>query len=245
VANSIDLTGYVTFSSLSTPGQTTIDGGNIKANTITADSIKAGGTITGNKFTNGNVTIDESNITISGSSGYLKGKVGSTTNNLIGFSGWNNITIGNSSYGNAATINVWGKTINFGYSSTSGATRMYVNGDEVLTTHNIPSLGYITRLRDGRSTSFPYIELYDHYAEPTGVIHIGSAWSRFASMYTGVLDANGNVKLGAGPNNTLGFFGSSGAKKTHVAKTSSSATLSTLTAKVNDLIGALNSYGLV
>lgn len=39
VADTIDLSGYVTFANLSTSGQTTIDGGNIKTNTITATQL--------------------------------------------------------------------------------------------------------------------------------------------------------------------------------------------------------------
>lgn len=50
VAGKIDLTGFVTFSNLSTAGKTTIDGGNIKANsTITAPIIN-GGEIRGAEF---------------------------------------------------------------------------------------------------------------------------------------------------------------------------------------------------
>lgn len=41
VADNIDLTGYVTFSALSTTGQTTINGSNITTGTITADRIGA------------------------------------------------------------------------------------------------------------------------------------------------------------------------------------------------------------
>ena len=40
-ADKIDLQGYVTFTNLSTPGQTTIDGGNIVTNTITATQISS------------------------------------------------------------------------------------------------------------------------------------------------------------------------------------------------------------
>lgn len=39
VSDTIDLTGFVTFNSLATPGQTVIDGGNIKTNSISADKI--------------------------------------------------------------------------------------------------------------------------------------------------------------------------------------------------------------
>ncbi|MGG3895059.1 hypothetical protein ABEU84_00005, partial [Aeribacillus composti] len=38
-ASKVDLTGYVTFTNLSTPGQTTIDGGNLKTGSITADKL--------------------------------------------------------------------------------------------------------------------------------------------------------------------------------------------------------------
>ena len=40
-AVNINLDGYVTFNSLQTPGATTIDGGNIKTGTITADRISS------------------------------------------------------------------------------------------------------------------------------------------------------------------------------------------------------------
>lgn len=41
-ASKVNLTGYVTFTNLSTPGQTTIDGGNLTTGTISADRIAAG-----------------------------------------------------------------------------------------------------------------------------------------------------------------------------------------------------------
>ncbi len=40
-ANKVNLTGYVTFTNLSTPGQTTIDGGNIVTETVTANKLDA------------------------------------------------------------------------------------------------------------------------------------------------------------------------------------------------------------
>lgn len=45
-AKQIDLTGYVTFSSLSTPGQTIIDGANISTGTISAERLNLTGAIT-------------------------------------------------------------------------------------------------------------------------------------------------------------------------------------------------------
>lgn len=40
-ANKVDLSGYVTFTNLSTPGQTTIDGGNLVTGTVTANKLDA------------------------------------------------------------------------------------------------------------------------------------------------------------------------------------------------------------
>lgn len=64
-ASKLELTGYVTMTNLSTSGQTTIDGGNIKTGTITAAKIAsgtitatqiAGSTITGAKIAAGTIT---------------------------------------------------------------------------------------------------------------------------------------------------------------------------------------------
>lgn len=71
VAGAIDLTGYVTFNSLSTPGSTTIDGGNITTGTIDASSVTitnlsassiTTGTMSAARISGG--TIDATNVTI-------------------------------------------------------------------------------------------------------------------------------------------------------------------------------------
>ncbi|UYL94199.1 tail fiber protein [Geobacillus phage vB_GthS_PT9.1] len=68
-ASKVDLSGYVTFTNLSTPGQTTIDGGNIKANSVTANKLNVSslsaisanlGTVTAGTITG--VTINGSTI---------------------------------------------------------------------------------------------------------------------------------------------------------------------------------------
>ena len=56
-SGTIDLTGAVTFSDLSTSGKTSINGGNIITNSITADQI-ASGTITADKISSGTITAD-------------------------------------------------------------------------------------------------------------------------------------------------------------------------------------------
>ena len=57
-SGTIDLTGAVTFSDLSTSGKTSINGGNIITNSITADKI-ASGTITADKIASGTITADK------------------------------------------------------------------------------------------------------------------------------------------------------------------------------------------
>lgn len=52
-ADKVDLQGYVTFTNLSTPGQTTIDGGNIITNTLSVANIKCQGTALNVKDLNG------------------------------------------------------------------------------------------------------------------------------------------------------------------------------------------------
>ena len=57
-SGTIDLTGAVTFSDLSTSGKTSINGGNIITNSITADQI-ASGTITADKIASETITADK------------------------------------------------------------------------------------------------------------------------------------------------------------------------------------------
>ncbi|WP_374717121.1 phage tail spike protein [Geobacillus thermodenitrificans] len=68
-ASKVDLAGYVTFTNLSTPGQTTIDGGNLKTNSVTANKLNVSslsaisanlGTVTAGTITG--VTINGSTI---------------------------------------------------------------------------------------------------------------------------------------------------------------------------------------
>lgn len=59
-ALNIDLSGYVTFTNLSTAGQTTINGGNITTGTLTADNIGAG-TLSSNVIYSGSISADQIN----------------------------------------------------------------------------------------------------------------------------------------------------------------------------------------
>lgn len=83
-ANKINLQGYVTITSLTTPGAVEIDGGNLKAGTVIADEVRAdwvyagainasqikAGTISGNRISGG--TISGVTIVSSGTNGYLE-----------------------------------------------------------------------------------------------------------------------------------------------------------------------------
>jgi len=116
-ASKLNLFGYATFASLETPGTVEIDGGNLKANSIVAESIKAGGTITGAKFTNGAVTIDDSDITITAISGKIYGKTGTITREIIGFTG-NQIFIGEENYAASSYLYMKQQYINIGYTGS-------------------------------------------------------------------------------------------------------------------------------
>ena len=248
VASRIDLSGLVTFSNLATAGQTIIDGGNIKANTISANDIKAGGTITGNKFTNGNVTIDNSDITIDGRSGFLKGKYGSSTYNLIGFdSRADRMVIGNSSNYSTSTITLLGRNIDFGR-TTSGAgyTTVRINGLIVATRADVNRL---SSLQDGY-ISGRYVELYSGAFRPSSSstnspVSLGNSSYRFSNLYSRGIDVAGNVKLGSSTSQTLAFFGGNGARKTSVETVSTQGTLTQVRDRLNSLILALRSYNIV
>lgn len=107
-ANKIDITGLVTVSSLSTPGSVVIDAGNLKAT----------GTISGLKFTNGAVTIDDSNIIVKATDGYLKAQYGSTTFPIIGFDGVNSIYVGSRTYYENSYLYMRQKYVTIGYSGS-------------------------------------------------------------------------------------------------------------------------------
>ena len=107
-ASKLELTGYVTMTNLSTSGQTSIDGGNIKTRTITAAKIASGtitatqiaaNTITGAKIASKTITADKISVT---SLSVLTANLGTvtagslTSNTTISVS--TNLTVGNNIY---------------------------------------------------------------------------------------------------------------------------------------------------
>jgi hypothetical protein len=134
-ASKIDLEGMVTVIDLKTAGQTVINGANITTGIIKSKNYAANsrgmqidldnGTIDskgfkvlsdGNAtFSNGAVAIDDSNIIIQSSDGYLKAKSGSRTFNLIGFTS-SAIYIGSRSYdASTSYLYMMQRYINIGY----------------------------------------------------------------------------------------------------------------------------------
>lgn len=87
-ASKINLTGYVTMTNLSTLGQTSIDGGNIKTNTIVADKIAIG------DFNN--YVVLEPNATFTGTSGTTEGY---EICSIKGSEKYNNANLSNKLYG--------------------------------------------------------------------------------------------------------------------------------------------------
>ena len=87
-ASKINLTGYVTVTSLSTPGATIIDGGNLKANSILAEKIAIG------DFTN--YVVIPTNSTFTGTSGSTEGY---EVCSIKGSEKYNHANISNKLYG--------------------------------------------------------------------------------------------------------------------------------------------------
>lgn len=149
-ASRINLSGYVTVSSLSTAGSTTINGSNITTGTINADRI-SGGTISGNNvnitnlsansITGGTLSANRiSGGTISASSVRLKnvtlgtgssqiGSFTANTNNLKSATSYGNIGIGLNLYGNMPAFYV--ETANGDYWAVVNYNGGYTNGSWV------------------------------------------------------------------------------------------------------------------
>lgn len=73
---------------------------------------------------------------------------------------------------------------------------------------------------------------------------ISTTTDRIVADSNGV-NLTGNIKMGTNNSSRLGFFGSTGETRKTVNKLSSTANLSTVVSKVNDLLTALRDYGLI
>ncbi|MCR0294056.1 tail fiber domain-containing protein [[Clostridium] innocuum] len=141
-ASKLELTGYVTMTNLSTSGQTSIDGGNIKTRTITAAKIASGtitatqiaaNTITGAKIASKTITADKISVT---SLSALTANLGTvtagslTSNTTISVS--TNLTVGNNIY-----LNQNVNTTKYIYFNSSNYIRnLYTNSYNYITVNS-------------------------------------------------------------------------------------------------------------
>ena len=157
-ASKLELTGYVTMTNLSTSGQTTIDGGNIKTGTITAAKIASGtitatqiaaNTITGAKIASKTITADKISVT---SLSALTANLGTvtagslTSNTTISVS--TNLTVGNNIY-----LNQNVNTTKYIYFNSSNYIRnLYTNSYNYITVNS----NYRCALMSGSTSVYAY-----------------------------------------------------------------------------------------
>ena len=157
-ASKLELTGYVTMTNLSTSGQTTIDGGNIKTRTITAAKIASGtitatqiaaNTITGAKIASKTITADKISVT---SLSVLTANLGTvtagslTSNTTISVS--TNLTVGNNIY-----LNQNVNTTKYIYFNSSNYIRnLYTNSYNYITVNS----NYRCALMSGSTSVYAY-----------------------------------------------------------------------------------------
>lgn len=152
-ALNIDLSGYVTFNSLSTPGQTIIDGANLKTGTVVADTVRSSwvytGSISADQITAGTISGDRiSGGTIIGANFVSYFTYGGNTASLImnvNNIGWKDIgtfpTILSPTYAQIPTlycqnIEVTGASRISVNSSIDCSSTLTVNNYDVLTTNS-------------------------------------------------------------------------------------------------------------
>lgn len=157
-ASKLELTGYVTMTNLSTSGQTSIDGGNIKTRTITAAKIASGtitatqiaaNTITGAKIASKTITADKISVT---SLSVLTANLGTvtagslTSNTTISVS--TNLTVGNNIY-----LNQNVNTTKYIYFNSSNYIRnLYTNSYNYITVNS----NYRCALMSGSTSVYAY-----------------------------------------------------------------------------------------
>lgn len=176
-ASKLELTGYVTMTNLSTSGQTSIDGGNIKTRTITAAKIASGtitatqiaaNTITGAKIASETITADKISVT---SLSALTANLGTvtagslTSNTTISVS--TNLTVGNNIY-----LNQNVNTTKYIYFNSSNYIRnLYTNSYNYITVNS----NYRCALMSGSTSVYAYGD--------TGEAGISAAASIIFSSY--------------------------------------------------------------
>ena len=196
-ASKLELTGYVTMTNLSTSGQTTIDGGNIKTGTITAAKIAsgsitatqiAGSTITAAKIASGTITATQiAANTITGA------KIASKTITADKIS----VTSLSALTANLGTVTAGSLTSN---TTISVSTNLTV-GNNIYLNQNVNTTKYIyfnssNYIRNLYTNSYNYITLNSNYR--CALVSGSTSVYAFGNTGEAGISANGNVVLQGG-----------------------------------------------
>ena len=226
-SGSITFTGFVTFSSLSTAGQTTINGSNITTGTINADLISTG-TMSADRIKGGTLELGERSghnlgkATIHNNWGY---DTTIDSNGLKVSSVWGGVTINNS----GIIIGNSNSGVELTYSGYSGYAKFGSTSDRTeIDNGKISCKRLLVNGSDATSIKSSY-----------GITLEGSS--------SGNIVLKDYVKIGDSSNSRIGFYGTSPTSCKTVRKLSStsSTSLSDVISKVNDLLDALDDYGLI
>ena len=211
VASTINLTGFVTFTNLSAAGQTAINGGNITAGTINADTVDILN-LKVNNIRYGTYPV----ITCSGAYSTPKIDFGESSGSYPM---------------RANTMNLFASTVNIGDPNTTNYSyRTTINGGsihiECAQSQGSVTLGYNTQYRGGNWVSFDtYYNAF--FPERHNAIDLGLSGSYWRDIYL-----SGYLYLGIA-SSRIGFFGRT--PRTRLARpTGGAATVSTVIADLVD-----------
>ncbi len=259
VADSIDLDGFVTFTNLSTVGQTTINGGNITAGTISADRIDVANLKVQKLYTSTNQVAITS--------------VGTTTLHIGGDGSWNYSTVnlyagttlmlGNySASAYRVTFSFTSKTITFGDANwdlgsslyplhTSYFNQLYANKVGAFSATDFVDEAYITEMRFGGTSLYHIVadarQLYPNSTSASYPFYLGTSTYPWHYAYIG----SNTVMIGTTASSKLGFFGTAPIAKQTLSLSSNNMGYTSVTASnylyaLNNIIGILkNKYGLI
>ena len=179
--DSINLTGFVTFSSLSAPGATTINGGNITTGTINAAQV----TIT--NLNADNITAGWININRLAYQGYnvmsASGTAPSHTLNI----GYSQLAGGTGGWHTAGTVRIYGTTVGIGSSSMMPSTLQLYSSDSILISSSFDFRLYAQNgfyFYRNTSNTTNWLRISDGSITVNGAgNNIGSTTARFANGY--------------------------------------------------------------
>lgn len=221
-ANKVELSGYATFTSLSTPGQTVIDGANLKTGTVTADVVRSSwvyaGNISASQITAGTMSADRisggtltSTSTANGTTTIVGGQIkseGSSYTTSI-YNGQINTSYINITQGGGSSVSINGNTVLMTNSDLSiyggdayvsgNLTCNTLNGSTPILTSNRSQ--YLTLLYDsngnGAQVTSTGNNFRPHSNYGSGIVSCGSPsylWSQVFASSTTISSSDGNLK---------------------------------------------------